>query len=212
MKGERVQEVTQTMASRLTAIFATFLFLVLLSPGSASAVPMPFDVFAFANSTSGSGAGLDTGLGFTAGDIFTVSVDPDDLWNAGALPRWSNADGLTGDRHATGGDDSGEALGTLIGIDFGLHPQHGLMLPFGSLVGSIGGNFFLLGTSFSGPAPANGNLLLYYWDSNNSDNTEHITAFVDPDPRDVPVPATLPLLGAGLLLARRFRARTAPRA
>jgi hypothetical protein len=192
------------MTRRIDKTWAPIAILFLLWASSAGAVPMPFDVFAFDHSTSGSGVGLDTGLFFDAGDPFTVTADPDDLWSAGALPRWSDADGLTANRFATGSDDSGEAAGTLIGRDFGLHTQHGLSLPFGSLVGSIGGDFFLLGTSFSGMAPASGNLLLHYWDINNSDNTEKITAFVDPSP--APAPATLLLLGTGLA-ALGFRKR-----
>jgi PEP-CTERM motif len=201
----------------MTHRFRTSWILMLLSlpllPGTALAVPMSFDVYALANSTSGTGVGLDTGLGFTAGDVFTVTVALDDLWNAGALPRWSNADGLTVDLFATGSDDSGEAAGTHIGTPFPNHLQNGLSLPFGSLVGSIDGTFFLLGTSFSGPAPATGNLLLYYWDSNNSDNTEFVTAYVDPDPRSVPEPSTLFLLSAGAMLfgLRRLRRRPAQR-
>lgn len=188
------------MTRRFRASWILLLLSLPLLSGTALAVPVPFDVYAFANSTSGTGVGLDTGLAFTIGDNFTVSVDPDDLWNAGDLPRWSNADGLTVNLNATGSDDSGEPFGTLIGVPFVNHPQHGLSLPFGSLVGAIDGTFFLLGTSFSGPAPATGNLLLYYWDSNNDDNTELITAYVDPDPRSVPLPSTLLLLSAGAVL------------
>lgn len=179
------------------------LLALLITPALAGAVPMSFNVFAQANSTSG-GVGLDTGIHFDAGDLFRVDVDPGDLWNAGALPRWSNADGLTGNLFATGSDESGQPAGTLIGQNFGLHAQHGLMLPFGTLVGSIGGQFFSLGTSFLGAAPLSGNLLLYYWDSNNGDNTEFVTAEVEA----VPEPGTLLLIGSGLvgLAARRRRA------
>ena len=46
-----------------------------------------FNVEALANSSSGTGVGLDTGINLSAGQVFTVSVDPDDLWSAGALPR-----------------------------------------------------------------------------------------------------------------------------
>ena len=98
------------------------LLALLLSPALAAAVPVAFDVDAFANSTSGTGAGLDTGIFFDAGDVFSVEVDPNDLWSAGALPRWSNADGLTGDLFATGTDDSGESAGTQIGAELRL-PQ-----------------------------------------------------------------------------------------
>lgn len=76
-------------------------------------------VQALANSSSG-GVGSSTGVFLTAGQAFTVVVDPGDLWNAGPLPRWSNADGLTGPLYATGSDDSLQAVGTLIGSNFGL--------------------------------------------------------------------------------------------
>jgi hypothetical protein len=170
---------------------------------------MPFVVDALAHSTnSGSGTGLDTGLFFNSGDSFTVTVDPGDLWNAGALPRWSNADGLTGDLFATGSDDSGEPVGTHIGQDFGILtiPSMSLSAPFGTLVGSIGGSFFVVGTSFAGTAPASGNLRLYYWDTFTDDNTQWVTAYVDPAP--TPEPGTLVLVGLGLLaIARHSRRR-----
>jgi hypothetical protein len=64
------------------------------------------------------------------------------------------------------------------------------------LVGKIGvGNFFEIGTSFSGPANAAGELKLFYWDSNFSDNTQYVTAqisaatrrprFARPDPKSL---------------------------
>src|SRR5512134_1378382 len=112
----------------------------------------PFTVDALLNSSSGSGVGLNTGINLSAGEVFTVSVGVNDLWSAGALPRWSNADGLVGNLFATAGDESGEAPGTLIGQNFGLHSQNGLSAPFGTLVGELSGTFFTLGTSFSGPA------------------------------------------------------------
>jgi len=173
---------------------------LLMAPALAAAVPVV--VQAKANSTSG-GVGANTGLALLAGDLFSVTVDPNDLWSAGALPRWSNADGLTSNRFATGTDDSGELAGTLIGINFGFWNQHSLSLPYGTLVGSIGGTFFDIGTSFLGAAPASGNLLLWYWDSNNGDNSEFITANVEA----VPEPGTLLLLGGGLLGLARSRRR-----
>jgi hypothetical protein len=166
------------------------------------------DVYARTNSTSG-GAGASTGVVLAAGEAFSVSVDAGDLWNAGQLPRWSNADGLTTTLLATGSDDSGLAAGTPIGAAFGNLDQFGLSLPYGTLVGSLGGSFFALGTNFSGNAVASGELLLWYWDSNASDNTEFVTANVERTGRAVPEPATLSLLvgGVGFVSSARYRRR-----
>jgi len=160
--------------------------------GSAGAANVVVD--ALGNSSSG-GVGAVTGLNLTSGQAFTVTVNPGDLWNAGALPRWSNADGLTHDLFATGTDDSGQAAGTKIGEDFGLWTQNGLTAPYGTLVGDIGGVFHVLGTNFAGPAWGTGALTLYYWDSNNGDNTQFITASVNAV--GVPEPAAWALMIAG---------------
>ena len=109
--------------NRIHAFFATLaVFLVGLSAPSYAVV---VSVDAYANSTSG-GTGVAT-ISLTAGQQFTVTASPTDLWSAGALPRWSNADGLTGaDLHATGTDDSGQSAGTIIGPgNFGLWTQNG---------------------------------------------------------------------------------------
>ena len=161
-------------------------------------------VDAFTNSSTG-GTGSSTGVFLTSGQNFTVTVDPNDLWNAGALPRWSNADGLTGPRYAVSGDESGQTTGTLIGQDFGLWDQAGLSLPYGTLVGKIGaGLFFEIGTSFVGAANASGELKLYYWDSVNSDNTQFVTASISA----VPEPSTWAIMilgfaGVGYIAYRR---------
>jgi len=172
---------------------------------AAASQAMPFVVDAYANSSSG-GTGANT-VNLLAGQSFSVSVAPTDLWNAGALPRWSNADGLIGNLFATGSDDSGQALGTLIGVNFGPYTQSGLTAAYGKLVGQIGGgSFFAVGSSYSGVAASAGTLKLFYWDSNFGDNTEHITANVTA----VPEPETYAMLLAGLLavgfVARRRRA------
>ena len=161
-------------------------------------------VQAFTNSSSG-GSGVSTGVFLTAGQDFTVDVDPNDLWNAGALPRWSNADGLITKLYATGTDDSGQVAGTLIGDVFPLWSQGGLTTAFGTLVGRIGsGDFFAIGTHFSGPANATGELTFYYWDSNNGDNTQFVNANISA----VPEPSTWAMMilgfaGVGFMAYRR---------
>lgn len=164
-----------------------------LLAGSASAAT--FVVDARANSSSG-GVAAGT-FDLTSGQAFTVTVAADDLWSAGALPRWSDANGLTGPRFATGTDESGEAAGTQISADFGQHCQNGLCAAFGSLVGEINGDFRVLGTNFAGPAWATGVLNLYYWDSNNGDNSQFVTASV----LAVPEPAAWALMVGGFALA-----------
>jgi hypothetical protein len=181
---------------RLYSFLGVVIIAILLIMAPVNAKADSFSVYAYNNSSSG-GAGLDTGIVLSAGDLFTVSVSPNDLWNAGPLPRWSNADGLVANLYATGSDESGQAAGTLIGQNFGLWTQNGLSAPFGTLVGQLSGTYFVLGTSFSGPAPASGTLKLYYWDSNYFDNTD-LLAGVNVNINSVPEPATMILLGIGI--------------
>lgn len=165
--------------------------LALAASGANAAV---YIVDALANSSTG-GTGAAT-VSLTSGQAFTVTVDPSDLWNAGSLPRWSNADGLTGTLLATGSDESGQAAGTQIGADFGLWSQNGFSAPYGALVGEIGGVYKVLGTSFSGSAWGDGTLNLFYWDSVNGDNTDYISASVQTG-SVVPEPVTWALMIAG---------------
>ena len=174
-------------------------FLAVLFHATAFAGSITLDVFALANSSSG-GTGAAAGT-VNAGDLITISANTDDLWSAGSLPRWSNADGLQVVLIATGSDDSGQAAGVQIGADFGLHNQNGLSLPFGTLVGEIAGNFFEVGTFFSGAAIASGTLNLFYWDSNAGDNSGSISVTVrTPDGNPVPAPGILALFGLGLTM------------
>lgn len=188
----------------LTALLAAAAALPVASP---SAMAATVNVFALQNSSSG-GVGAAAGL-LNAGDAFSITVNPLDLWSAGELPRWSNADGLTGPLLATGSDESLQPLNTLIGQSFGTHTQALLSAPFGTLVGRIGGgNFFAVGTTYNGIAANSGQLELFYWDSNFSDNTDFITATVNTSV--VPLPAAAWLFVAGSLgmvaVARRRRA------
>ena len=175
--------------------------LATLFAGSANATAIV--VKAQDNSSTG-GIGASTGLILSSGQGFSVSVNTLDLWNAGALPRWSNADGLTGNLLATGTDESGQIAGTLIGQNFGLFGPYA----YGALVGSINGVYQLIGTNFNGLAWGNGELLLHYWDSNSGDNSDFITANVI----GVPEPATWALMitGFGLVGATLRRRRLAP--
>jgi hypothetical protein len=196
------------LLSALTSVFVagSSLMLGLVTVTSATASTVVVD--ALSNSSTG-GVGADAGF-LSSGEAFSITVPLTDLWNAGPLPRWSNANGLTGaNLFATGSDDSGLPAGTLIGTDFGSWTQGGLTAPFGSLVGTIGGGgFFLIGTSFSGVAPTSGELLLYYFDSNNFDNTQFVTATVTTGVSAVPEPSTWAMMilgfaGVGFMAYRR---------
>lgn len=167
-----------------------------------------FVVAAQGNSSTG-GTGLAT-IGLAAGQVFTVTAGINDLWSAGALPRFSDANGLVGDRFATAADDSGQPVGTQIGTNFGTLTLNGFAAPYGALVGQIGTNYYLLGTNFSGVAATAGVLNLYYWDSNNGDNSGTITANVN-GIAAVPEATTWAMIIAGFSVAgvamRRRRRR-----
>ena len=176
--------------------------------GAAAAPALAHDVVVDAHDNSSSGGtAVDTGMHFTVDSFFDVFVSLDDLWSAGPLPRWSDANGLDGNLYASGSDESGQPNGTLIGIDFGPYSQDGFSAPYGALVGRINGQYKLLGTSFSGPAWATGNLELMYWDSNYSDNEGSITISVNPA---VPEPASWAMMIGGLgLVGAAMRRRQA---
>lgn len=172
--------------------FAALAIAAMASAAPAVATPTIVTVRAFENSTT-DGTPLATGLTFAAGRKFRITSSTNDLWSAGALPRWSDANGLNRNRLATAADDSGQPVNTLIGIDFGPYTQGNLTAPYGSLVASLGGNNWqLLGangvfTSQGGP------LSLAYFDSNNGDNTGSITFSITA----VPEAATWAMMIAG---------------
>jgi len=108
------------------------------------------------------------------GQTFTVSSSTNDLWSAGALPRFSDADGLIAFRLATAQDDSGVQPGTQIGGTFGSLTIGNFTAPFGALVGEVAGQRVLVGANGTITAPATGTLSVGYWDSNAGDNTGSI--------------------------------------
>lgn len=152
---------------------------------AASAATVTVD--SMANSTTG-GTGALTGVFLTIGQAFTVTAGLLDTWSLGSndnsCTRESNADGLTT-------------------CTYNPYTQGGLTTAYGKLVGQInGGNFFAIGTNYSGFAGATGQLLLFNFDSNKSDNSGEIVATVTA----VPLPAGgLLLLGAlgGIAALRR---------
>ncbi|WP_426527622.1 hypothetical protein [Bradyrhizobium sp. McL0615] len=177
------------MLKRALCICACVAGLAGLVATPAHAVTVVVDAF---NNSSSGGAGLATGLSLTFGQTFTITSSTNDLWSAGGLPRYSDGNGLTGDRNASALDDSGRPVGSQIGTNFGLWSQHSISAPYGSLVGEIAGSFFLIGTNFTGQAIASGALSLFYWDSNQGDNFGSITF----DVNAAAVPG--PIVGAGL--------------
>lgn len=164
-----------------------------------------------ANSRGGSGTAFIFGP-VVSGQSLTVSSSTDDLWAAGNPPRWSDANGLTYNRFATATDDSGQPVGTLIGINFGTPTIDGFTAPFGSLVGRIGSTYQLLGANYNGTTWGTGALELYYWDTNSFDNFGEITFEINAGL--VPEPSTwsLAILGFGVIggaLRARRKQRTA---
>ena len=91
--------------------------LALIVPLQAAATTTVYEVKAVENSTSG---GVAIPVSVFAGQSFSVSVDINDLWNAGPLPRWSHADGLNAVLLSSGlpdvnGDNPNVTAGNKIG-------------------------------------------------------------------------------------------------
>ncbi len=142
-------------------------------------------VDAQANSLIG-GIAFDTGVFLTVGESFSVTANAADLWNnSGTDPTYvSNADG-----HAFQAGEIG-----------------GLVDSIGSLVGEIGnGPLFHVGTSFSSLAGMQGELKLFYFDSDAWNNTGSVRVAVSA----IPEPANIALMGLALgafALSRRRKA------
>jgi hypothetical protein len=167
-------------------------------------------------------SGVFTGVNLTAGETLKVHVDAGDIWSAGTLPRWSNANGLVGDLYATGTDESGLAAGTLIGQALGPVKEDNFFAPYAALVGKIGATYKILGTDFDGLAWGTGELRLYFWDTPGVtyDNKDYITAEIThgwpvevdvPTGGGVPEPATWAMMIMGFGLTGATLRRGSPR-
>jgi hypothetical protein len=144
------------------------------------------NVDASLNSVVGGTAKL-TGVHLLANQTFNVDVDPNETWNFG------NGDPF----YTTNADGFQVSIMNMIQPDGTMFGSN-----FGSLVGRIGdGNFFTVGTHFSGSAYAAGELKLYYWDSDFDNNFGSVNAVIGA----VPEPGSLALLGLGLAALYRRR-------
>ena len=157
----------------------------LLAVSGLAAASVTGVVGAQANSLVG-GTAFDTGVFLTAGESFSITANAADLWNnSGTDPTYvSNADGHSFQSGSIGG----------------------LVDSIGSLVGEIGnGPLFHVGTSFSSFAGAQGELKLFYFDSDAWNNTGSVRIAVSA----IPEPANIALMGLALgafALSRRRKA------
>lgn len=180
---------------RHKAIFAGSLFCLSLA-GAATAATVPFQVDAKSNSLSSSqlDRGKNTGVILSAGQRYSVSVDPDDLWSIGSnsLRHLGNADGAAAEHLYTFFRDSA----------FEATFSHG------TLVGRVGdGVFFKVGTSpVVRLADASGTLNLYMWDINSHDNSGSLAVEID-TVVPVPLPATSGLVFLAIGAMAIFRRR-----
>lgn len=159
--------------------------LVLAASGFAAAGTVNVVVDA-KNNAIGGGTGLATGVFLNAGESFSSSAVPTDLWdNSWTDPTYlTNADG-----HA-----------------FQSGSLDGLFDAYGALVAQIGnGALFHVGTSFSGVANATGELKFFFFDSDAYNNTGAVRVAVSA----IPEPANIALMGLALgafALSRRRKA------
>ena len=138
-----------------------------------------------AGNSLGGGTAFDTGYFVVAGQSFSVTANPNDLWdNSGTDPTYlSNADGHS----------------------FQMADIDGLTDAIGSLVGEIGnGPLFHVGTNLSSTlATSSGELKLFYFDTDAYNNTGavHVDVSVVPEPTNIALMGLA--LGAFALTRRR---------
>ncbi len=174
---------------------------------SAQAMAAVYTVSANANATTLTGRVGVSVAPLTVGSTFTISANPLDLWDTGAAGRWSNANGLTGPNLlSTGaadinGDNPNVRAGRVIGSSFANLTLGGLTAAQGALVGEWSNNlgqYFLIGTNYSGVALASG-LKLYNFDTTKAGNTGSILVNFNVNVSAVPEPETYNMMLAGLV-------------
>ena len=153
--------------------------------GLAAANATDFTVSAKDNSVAG-GSALDTGITLSTGESLTITASG--LWqNDPDTATWQS--GPDGHSNSTYTDVASNQT-----------------FDIGALIGKIGsGDYFLIGSSFTGTANAAGVLDLFYWDSDAYNNSGSVTAAVTA----VPEPANMALMGLALgafALTRRRKA------
>ncbi len=150
---------------------------------SSNAHAATFNVSAVDNSVLGGTGGVETGLSFSAGETISGSVDSKDTWTASTTSLNSNFN------FTTNAD----------GVDGTNWTHNGLTTAFGTLVGGINNNYFVLGTEFNVTAPETGLLSLFYWDDIAIDNAGLVNVSVNSGVSNVPVPAAVWLFGSGMI-------------
>ena len=126
-------------------------------------MPHDFKVQANANSLTG-GTPLSTGIKLKPGNLLVVTASPSDTWSAGRDNRTGNANGL----------------GNTLGGSFGYYSNGAQSFLYGSLVGTLddGKTYFGVGTYLAMTILTDGELKFVYWDLNNADNKDFVTATV----------------------------------